>query len=148
MDIKSKEERSLNMSKIKGTNTSIEIIVRKLLHAKGYRYRIHNKKIIGKPDLYLSKYKTAVFIHGCFWHRHKSCKLAYMPKSNVEFWKEKFEKNIERDNRVITELNKSGIKVIIIWECTVKKLGEQEFRDQFLMKFLQGISSNELLTEI
>lgn len=122
MDIKSKEARSLNMSKIKSKDTKPEVYFRKLLFAAGYRYRIAEKSVPGHPDIFLRKYNTAIFVHGCFWHRHDKCKYAYMPKSRVEFWQKKFINNMNRDSIVREELQKKKIKCLIIWECTIKKM--------------------------
>ena len=97
--------RSYNMSRIKSKNTKPEILIRKLLHNIGYRYRIHIKNITGKPDLTFTRRKKVIFVHGCFWHRHKNCKFSTCPKTNIEFWNEKFEKNIKRDRKVQLELN-------------------------------------------
>lgn len=119
MDRISKEARSRNMSKIKSKDTKPEIEVRKLLHSMGYRFRVNKKELPGKPDIWLRKYNTAIFVHGCFWHRHEGCKYAYTPKSRVEFWLEKFKQNVERDNRTLKELQSLGIRVLIIWECEV-----------------------------
>lgn len=127
-DIKSPEERSRNMAAIRSKDTKPEVYLRKLLFAQGYRYRKNYKKIPGHPDIYLPKYRTAIFVHGCFWHRHQGCKYAYMPKSNIEFWKKKFQDNIERDIEVKSELGKVGIKEVIIWECTIKEMKENERR--------------------
>ena len=120
MDRLSKEKRSWNMSKIKSTNTKIEIEVRSILHKMGYRFRLNRNDIPGRPDIFLRKYNTAIFVHGCFWHRHKNCKYAYNPKSNIEFWQLKFEKNIERDREVKKLLHEMGINQMIIWECELK----------------------------
>lgn len=122
MDIKSSEERSRNMARIRSEDTKPEMFIRKKLFAAGYRYRIHKKGLPGKPDLFLKKYNTAIFIHGCFWHRHKNCKLAYTPKSNTEFWQKKFSANTERDRRQTEELQNMNIRVLIIWECTIRKM--------------------------
>lgn len=122
MDIKSKEARSLNMSKIKNKDTKPEVYLRKLLFSKGYRYRIAEKSVPGHPDIFLRKYNTAIFVHGCFWHRHEGCKYAYMPKSRVEFWQKKFDDNVRRDAVVRQELEKRGMKCLIIWECTLKQM--------------------------
>ena len=122
MDIKSKEARSLNMSKIKNKDTKPEVYLRKLLFSKGYRYRIAEKSVPGHPDIFLRKYNTAIFVHGCFWHRHEGCKYAYVPKSRVEFWQKKFDDNVRRDAVVRQELEKSGIKCLIIWECTIREI--------------------------
>lgn len=120
MDRLSKEKRSWNMSKIKSTNTKIEIEVRSILHKMGYRFRLNRNDIPGRPDIFLRKYNTAIFVHGCFWHRHKNCKYAYNPKSNIEFWQLKFEKNIKRDREVKKLLHEMGINQMIIWECELK----------------------------
>lgn len=122
MDIKSKSERSRNMAAIKGKNTKPEIYMRKLLFHRGYRYSIAPKAIPGHPDIYLRRYNTAIFVNGCFWHHHPGCQYAYVPKSRVDFWKNKFEANIKRDLRVKEELEKSGIKQIVVWECTLKRM--------------------------
>lgn len=122
MDIKSPEERSRNMAAIHSKNTKPEVWFRKQLFAKGYRYSLNTNKVTGHPDIYLRKYNTAIFIHGCFWHRHPGCKYAYMPKSRVEFWQKKFEANVKRDCEVREKLYNQDIKCLIVWECTVKKM--------------------------
>lgn len=116
----SKEHRSWNMSRIRGKDTKPEIIVRSLLHKIGYRFRLHRKDLPGKPDIVLPKYKTVIFVHGCFWHRHRGCRFAYTPKSRKKFWKKKFEQNIERDKQVKKELRKAGWNVLIVWECEIR----------------------------
>ena len=142
MDIKSPEERSRNMAAIRSKDTRPEIYFRKLLFAQGYRYSLNSKKIPGHPDIYLRKYNTAIFIHGCFWHRHPGCKYAYMPKSRVEFWQKKFEANVKRDYIVRMELQNKEIKCLIVWECTVKKMkkniGDCERYLQLVKKFLRS----------
>lgn len=109
------------MSKIRSGNTNPEKLVRSLLHRSGYRFRIHVKNLPGSPDIVLPKYKTAIFIHGCYWHRHSECKYAYTPKSRTEFWKEKFEATVERDQRKSDELLSAGWRVIVVWECELEK---------------------------
>jgi len=121
-DIKSPEERSLNMSKIRNKDTKPELWLRKELFKRGYRYRKNVNNVPGHPDIWMAKYDTAVFIHGCFWHRHEGCKYAYMPKSRTEFWSEKFQKNIIRDQVVHKELASIGVKMLVVWECTVKQM--------------------------
>ena len=113
------ERRSWNMSRIKNKNTKPEVYLRKLLFAEGYRYRIAPKYIPGHPDIYLKKYNTAIFVHGCFWHRHAGCKYAYTPKSRVDFWQKKFDTNIDRDKIVREELEQKGIRQLVIWECSI-----------------------------
>ncbi len=122
MDIKTPEERSKNMAAIHSRDTKPEAYFRKQLFARGYRYRIASDKIPGHPDIYLRKYNTAIFINGCFWHRHPGCKYAYTPKSNVDFWMKKFDDNVKRDAEIRSELEEKHIKCLIVWECTVKKM--------------------------
>ena len=126
MDIKSAEDRSRNMAAIRSKDTKPEIFFRKLLFANGFRYRKNVNYVPGHPDLYLAKYHTAIFVHGCFWHRHNGCKYAYMPKSRTEFWTEKFEKNIKRDEEVLKQLADKNIKCLIVWECTLNKMIKSE----------------------
>lgn len=120
MDIMSKEKRSWLMSRIRDRDTKPEKRVRSLLHGMGYRFRLHRKDLPGRPDIVLPKYRTAIFVHGCFWHHHRGCKYAYQPKSRVEFWKEKFRQNVERDSRKKRALRKLGWRVIIVWECELE----------------------------
>ncbi|MBR4750984.1 MAG: DNA mismatch endonuclease Vsr [Thermoguttaceae bacterium] len=127
VDILSPEERSQNMAAIRSRDTKPEVYLRKLLFAKGYRYRIAEKSIPGHPDIFLRKYNTAIFVHGCFWHRHQGCKYAYTPKSRIEFWQKKFDDNIRRDAIVDDELQEQGIKQLIVWECTIKQM-RKDFR--------------------
>lgn len=112
-------ERSARMALIRGKDTVPELALRKAIHALGMRYRLHAKDIPGKPDLVFSRFRTALFVHGCFWHRHEGCKVATTPKSNTDFWVEKFRKNIDRDARTIQALESMGWKVIVVWECEV-----------------------------
>jgi DNA mismatch endonuclease (patch repair protein) len=121
-DRSGKQLRSWNMSQIKGKDTVPELVTRRLLHKLGFRYCLHRKDLLGRPDITLPKYKTVIFVHGCFWHRHPGCKYAYKPKSNINFWEEKFEKNIKRDTEITRKLEISGWKVLIIWECQTKIL--------------------------
>ena len=120
-DSLSKEKRSWNMSKIRGKDTSIEVKVRKYLFSKGFRYRKNVKTLPGKPDIVLPKYKTVIFVHGCFWHRHEGCKDATMPKTRTDFWREKFCKNIENDQLHTQQLITAGWKVLVLWECEIEK---------------------------
>ena len=131
MDVHSKEVRSYNMSMIKGKNTKPEEMVRKFLFSKGMRYRKNVKTLPGKPDIVLKKYKTVVFVNGCFWHGHENCKYFVMPKSNTEFWSEKISRNITRDNTTYQALTKLGWNVIIVWECELKK-GKRENTLEYL----------------
>lgn len=126
MDVLTPEQRHKNMSAIHGKDTKPEVWLRKKLFEQGYRYRKNVKNIPGHPDIWLAKYNTVIFIHGCFWHRHKDCKFASMPKSRTEFWIDKFNRNIERDNEVREELQVAGIKTLVVWECTIKRMMKDE----------------------
>ena len=132
-----KETRSYVMSQIKGKDTKPEIIVRKYLFSKGLRFRKNDKRYPGSPDIVLPKYKTIVFVHGCFWHLHDGCKHAVMPKSNVEYWENKLYRNKERDKRNQEKLEEMGWNVIIVWECQLKK----DKREQTLGKLYEQIVS-------
>ena len=109
------------MSRIRSTNTKPEMLVRKFLHAQGFRYKLHDKTLPGKPDLVLPKYKTAIFIHGCFWHGHKGCKYYVVPKTRTEWWLQKINGNIVNDEKAVKALKKDGWKIITIWECELKR---------------------------
>lgn len=109
------------MSRIKGKNTTPEILLRMHLHKAGYRFRLHAFNLPGKPDIVLKKHKTVIFVHGCFWHRHKNCPNTTTPKTNIAFWSEKFRKTVERDHAKQVELEKIGWQVITVWECQIKK---------------------------
>lgn len=120
MDVHDQKTRSYNMSRIKGKNTKPEETVRKYLFSQGFRYRKNDKKLPGKPDIVLPKYNTVIFVNGCFWHKHEDCKYFVWPKNNAEFWKNKIESNIARDERQYEELRQLGWKIIIVWECQLK----------------------------
>lgn len=122
-DTLSRSRRSWNMGRIRSRNTKPEQAVRSLLHRAGFRFTVNgplNRSLPGKPDLVLPRFRVAVFVHGCFWHRHEGCKYAYVPKSRVEFWEEKFRKNVERDREVIRLLHEAGWQPFAIWECELK----------------------------
>ena len=121
MDVHDQKTRSYNMSRVKGKDTKPEEIVRKYLFSQGFRYRKNDKRLPGKPDIVLPKYKTVIFVNGCFWHKHEGCKYFVWPKCNSEFWKEKIESNIVRDKKQYEELKNAGWHVIIVWECELKK---------------------------
>ena len=108
------------MAAIKSKDTKPEIAVRKLLHSLGYRFRLHRKDLPGSPDIVLPKYKTVIFVHGCFWHRHENCKYATSPKTREEFWENKFNANIKRDLEIQEKIKDIGWKSVIIWECEIK----------------------------
>ena len=113
-------ERSRLMAKIRGKNTGPERAVRSLLHRAGYRFRIHVRGLPGTPDVVLPKYRTVVFVHGCFWHRHRGCKIATMPHSHVAFWTEKFRRNVANDTRHRRKLRRLGWRVVVVWSCQLK----------------------------
>ena len=119
-DIKTKESRSYNMSRIAGKDTKPEELVRKYLFSKGFRYRKNVRKLPGTPDLVLPKYRTVIFVNGCFWHGHEGRKYFVWPKSNAEFWRQKIETNISRDQRKEAQLRDMGWNVMIVWECELR----------------------------
>ena len=116
------EQRSRNMSAIKSKNTKPEIAVRKVLHSMGYRFRLHGKDLPGSPDIVLPKYKTVIFVHGCFWHRHENCKYATTPKTREEFWNNKFRSNVERDLEIQENIKNIKWRSVVIWECETKNI--------------------------
>ena len=125
-DVMTPEQRSRCMAAIKGKDTKPEMIVRKYLFSRGLRFRVQVRKLPGKPDIVLPKYKTVIFVNGCFWRGHEDCKYFRLPKSNIEFWKEKIERNVARDIRNETELKALGWRVIRVWECEIKTVAERE----------------------
>lgn len=120
MDIVSPATRSRMMAGIRGKNTSPELTVRRGLHAAGFRFRLHDRKLPGRPDLVLARYRAAVFVHGCFWHRHPGCRYATTPSTRAEFWQEKFSANVVRDERSWSHLREAGWRVGVVWECGLK----------------------------
>lgn len=128
-----REHRSWNMSRIRDRDTIPERTVRSLLHRLGLRFRLHRRDLPGKPDIILPKYNTAMFIHGCFWHRHDRCSFAYTPKTRTEFWETKFEMNVKRDLEVSTILQKLGWRTVIVWECEIRNIDllEERLRKEF-----------------
>jgi DNA mismatch endonuclease (patch repair protein) len=125
-DVHDKATRSYNMSRIKGKDTKPEMIVRRFLHSHGFRYRLHVKDLPGKPDIVLPKYKTVIFVHGCFWHGHEGCKYFVVPKTRTEWWLEKIGRNTENDKKAINAVQKLGWRVIMLWECGLKPALIQE----------------------
>ncbi len=114
-------QRSAAMSKIARKNTRPELVVRRAAHALGLRFRLHRRDLPGTPDLVFPRLRKALFVHGCFWHRHEGCRLAYNPRSNREFWEAKFARNVARDARVLTELREAGWDAEVIWECETRQ---------------------------
>lgn len=125
-DIKTKEERSQNMAAIRSKDTKPEMLVRRFLHSAGFRYRLHDRKLPGCPDLVFPSLRTVIFIHGCFWHGHENCRYFRLPKSNEEFWRNKISRNIDRDAEARAELKKQYWNVIVIWECDLKNRSRRE----------------------
>jgi DNA mismatch endonuclease (patch repair protein) len=121
MDIWSKEKRSQVMARIRSENTKPERILRSALHRQGYRFKIHKKDLPGKPDIVLPKYRTMIFVHGCFWHYHEDCREGRIPNTNSKFWREKLSKNVEKDKRNIKDCEELGWKVLVVWECEIEK---------------------------
>ncbi len=116
-DMLTSERRSWNMSRIRSRDTQPEIRLRSLLHLAGFRFRLHKKGLPGRPDIVMTKHRTVIFVHGCFWHRHSACKNATTPSTRREFWENKFTANVSRDARNRTELEAAGWRVLIVWEC-------------------------------
>ena len=148
-DIKSPEDRSYNMSRIRNKDTKPEEYIRKIFYEKGYRYRKNVSNVPGHPDAWFARYKVALFVHGCFWHRHENCRYASIPKSRVEFWQKKFERNVERDKKVRDELIEKGIRILIIWECTTKQMKKSgEYRDLVIEKVKCFFDSDDDILEL
>jgi DNA mismatch endonuclease, patch repair protein len=133
-DVHDKETRSYNMSQVKSKNTKTEMIVRKFLFSKGFRYRIHDNKLPGKPDIVLRKYKTVIFINGCFWHGHENCKYYSVPKTRTEWWLQKISATQTRDQSSKQELKKLGWKTIIVWTCELKNKNKDERLTKLIRK--------------
>lgn len=140
MDVFTKEKRSSIMSRIKSKDTQPEIFVRKLLFASGFRYRLHKSDLPGKPDIVLPKHHVAVFVNGCFWHRHEGCPNASHPSSRSEFWEQKLEKNRQRDLKVRSELAHLGWRVLVVWECACLKSLEKSLSEA-MSSFILGMDS-------
>ena len=125
--------RSQNMARIKSKNTKPEIYIRKLLYKMGYRYRVNYLELPGTPDIFILKYNTAIFVNGCFWHRHENCKIATFPKTHAEYWEKKFRRNVERDIEVREKLFEMDISVITIWECEINRMKKnEEYKEKYL----------------
>lgn len=143
------EQRSRCMAAVKGKDTKPEMIVRKYLFSRGLRFRVQVRKLTGTPDIVLPKYKTVVFVNGCFWHGHEGCKYFRLPKSNVEFWKEKIERNIARDARNEAELKALGWRVILVWECDIKAVsGREEYLERLYDRIVSRVQSYSLDVEV
>lgn len=139
-DVMTPEQRSRCMAAVKGKDTKPEMIVRKYLFSRGMRFRVQVRKLPGNPDIVLPKYKTVILVNGCFWHGHEDCKYFRLPKSNVEFWKEKIKRNIERDRESMQALLDLGWKIIRVWECELRNKAN---RENTLNKIYKSITSSE-----
>jgi DNA mismatch endonuclease (patch repair protein) len=135
-DVHDQKTRSYNMSRIKSKGTKPELLVRKFLFANGFRYKLHDKKLPGKPDIVLPKYRTVIFVHGCFWHGHKNCKYFVVPKTRTEWWLNKINRNIANDKKSDLELTKDGWRVINIWECNLKPKNSVETLTKLISKIV------------
>lgn len=141
MDVVDAATRSRMMKGIRSKDTQPELIVRKYLHAQGFRYRLHARNLPGSPDLVLPRYRVAILVHGCFWHRHAGCKYATTPANNAERWKLKFDANIERDARKENLLRAAGWKVLVVWECELRRAPEER-----LCQLVNDITENHART--
>lgn len=139
MDRHTPEQRSFNMKRIKSSNTQPEILLRKMLFKEGFRYRINEKRLPGKPDIVLKKYNTVIFVNGCFWHGHQDCKYFVVPKTRTQFWMNKINGNKERDQQKTALLNMEGWNVIAVWECELRK-GRIEETLYFLKEKIRGFA--------
>lgn len=140
MDTVDPKKRSEIMSHIRSKNTKPELLIRSLLHRSGFRFRIHRRDLPGCPDIVLPKYRTIIFVHGCFWHQHPGCRKATIPETNRDFWAEKLTKNATRDFLICIELKKQGWKTIIVWQCELKKI--LEVPDILLEKIILSVPPN------
>lgn len=138
-DIHSKKVRSFNMSRVKGKETSPEVFVRKYLFGQGLRFRKNVRDLPGKPDIVLPKYRTVIFVNGCFWHGHQNCKKAKLPATRTDWWKEKIQKNIERDSKNIEKLARMGWQVLLVWECELKRKDSPILLGEILSKIKNHI---------
>ena len=139
-DVHSPQTRSYNMSRIHGKDTKPEELVRKYLFSKGFRYRKNVATLPGKPDIVLPKYRTCIFVNGCFWHGHEGCKYFVWPKNNAKFWKQKITANIERDKKTYERLSENGWKTIIVWECELKAGVRSDTLNSLCLAIINGCS--------
>lgn len=135
-------ERSERMSRIRGKHTRPEVTLRKALHSLGMRYRLHGAGLPGKPDIVFPRYKAIVFVHGCFWHRHPGCSIATTPKSNTDFWLNKFQKNVARDIKVVQALELLGWRVFVVWECNLSSSTKTKSTAEYIAKLIKNPNEN------
>ena len=140
MDHLSTAQRSWNMSRIRDKDTRPELAVRRMLHRLGFRFRLHTRTLPGSPDIVMPRHRTVVLVHGCYWHRHPSCRFAYMPKSRVDFWNQKFAQNVRRDKRVARALRCDGWRVVTIWECQTPDPSKLQTLLQRRLAFAQQVN--------
>lgn len=146
-DIVDQQTRSRMMAGIKGKNTKPELALRRALHARGFRFRLHSQRVIGRPDLVLPKYRAVIFVHGCFWHRHEGCRYATTPATRAGFWHAKFEANVARDSAVRTTLRDDGWRVATVWECALRKPVQVEMATDHLDGWLRGTAADTEIGE-
>lgn len=139
MDTLTPVQRSERMSRVRGRDTQPELLVRKALHARGYRYRLYDKRLPGTPDLVFPRWRKVLFVHGCFWHAHENCALARMPKSRLEFWRPKLEGNRARDDRKLAELRALGWDAMVVWECELRDLDGLVARVEAFLNHSEGV---------
>lgn len=137
MDKLSEERRSWNMSRIRDKDTTPEMFVRRLIHAAGFRYRLHVREMAGSPDLVFPRFRKVIFVHGCFWHRHRCANGQVMPKTRTEFWKAKFDENVARDKIARQQLRRDGWKILVVWECETRTRNLQHLQDR-VVRFLRS----------
>ena len=143
-DVFTRKKRSDVMSRIRGKDTKPELLVRRYLHGLGFRFRLHKKGVPGRPDLWLARHNTAIFVNGCYWHRHQGCKLCTTPGTDTAKWQEKFDQNVARDERNLKALNNLGIRVLIVWECQLKT---EKMAKQTLPKIARWLTSKSRYSE-
>lgn len=145
VDVVDAETRSRMMAGIKGKNTRPELALRRALYARGFRYRLHSKKVPGRPDLVFPKYRAVIFVHGCFWHRHEGCRYTTIPATRPEFWQAKFDANVARDSAVQMTLLEDGWRVATVWECALRKADQiSATTDLLAVWLLEGVISIEI----
>lgn len=148
VDVVDRQTRARMMAGIKGTNTKPELLLRRALHARGFRFRIHEKRLPGKPDIVLPKWRVAIQVHGCFWHRHEGCTKASNPGTNVAFWQEKFAANVARDQEKVEALLAMGWRVLIVWECSIGSAMPEHVVDKVTAFVTAGMQSGARRQEI